>query len=116
MIGKRSIGKNHPASPLEKFLVAFLCQPPFPFTHCHTGEVWLATWGVHEVAVKRLNAVLFEFDAEGTSKEFQDEINFMRSIRHRNVVLFLGAGSLDGVPFLVTEYTLRACDCCLLAY
>lgn len=71
------------------------------------GDVWFARWGVHDVAVKRLNDKLFMFDEEGTSSEFQAEVSFMRSIRHRNIVLFLGAGSIDGVPFLVTEYLQR---------
>ena len=52
-------------------------------------KVWLARWGVHTVAVKRLNAALLLFDEEGMGKEFQDEVNFMRSIRHRNIVLFV---------------------------
>ena len=52
-------------------------------------KIWLARWGVHTVAVKRLNAALLLFDEEGMGKEFQDEVNFMRSIRHRNIVLFV---------------------------
>jgi hypothetical protein len=52
-------------------------------------QVWLARWGLHDVAVKKLNASLLMIDAENTSKEFQDEINFMRGIRHRNIVLFV---------------------------
>jgi serine/threonine protein kinase len=40
--------------------------------------------------------------------EFEREIKFMRTVRHPNIVLFLGAGrTADGSPFLVSEYVSR---------
>ena len=42
-------------------------------------------------------------------QEFESEIRFMQTIRHENIVLFIGAGKsvVDAEPFLVTEYTQR---------
>ncbi len=42
-------------------------------------------------------------------KEFEREILEMRSFRHANIVLFVGAGRFapDGCPFLVLEFKQR---------
>lgn len=42
-------------------------------------------------------------------KEFARELEFMKSIRHPNIVMFFGAGrsTQSGTPFLVIEYAGR---------
>jgi len=38
-------------------------------------------------------------------REFEEEVKFMKTIRHPNIVLFFGAGQdEDFTSFLVTEY------------
>jgi N-acetylneuraminic acid mutarotase len=73
------------------------------------GEVILATYREIEVAVKILhqgpNRPIMGSD---TSQLFEQEIDFMRRTRHRNIVLFLGWGVTGtGGLFLVTEYMQR---------
>ena len=72
------------------------------------GEVWLAEYRELEVAVKILNENERLF-VDNSNEEFQREIDFMRQLRHPNIVLFLGAGSFkeDGNLFLVTEFVIR---------
>ena len=41
-----------------------------------------------------------QFD-EMAVEEFQNEIRFMQTVRHRNIVLFHGGGIVGNVPFLV---------------
>jgi serine/threonine protein kinase len=45
--------------------------------------------------------------AEHAEEEFEKEIRFMRTVRHVNIVLFFGAGSMDSRPILVTEFCSR---------
>jgi serine/threonine protein kinase len=41
-------------------------------------------------------------------REFEREIKFMQTVRHPNIVLFLGAGrTKDGSPFLISEFVSR---------
>eukprot|EP00051_Salpingoeca_urceolata_P016824 m.226081 g.226081 ORF g.226081 m.226081 type:complete len:1255 (-) comp18789_c0_seq9:65-3829(-) len=71
------------------------------------GEVWYAEWCGREVAVKVLHAALLSLD-EQTTVEFQQEAAFLKTLRHKNVVLFFGAGSFaDEQPFIVLEYMAR---------
>ena len=66
------------------------------------GDVYKALYCELLVAVKVLR---FTTDLS-TNQEFEREILFMQTIRHPNIVLFLGAGILadsDKTPFLVTE-------------
>lgn len=53
------------------------------------GEVWLAHWQDREVAVKRLHNHIRELDGSSV-REFNEEVKVMRSLRHKNVVLFYG--------------------------
>jgi hypothetical protein len=40
--------------------------------------------------------------------EFEREIKFMQTVRHPNIILFLGAGrTRDGAPFIVSEFVSR---------
>ena len=70
------------------------------------GDIYKAQYRNFHVAVKKLKVALRECREE---KEFEREIVLMRSIRHRNIVLFLGAGRTDNdnCPFLVVEYMER---------
>jgi serine/threonine protein kinase len=63
-------------------------------------------WGDRAVAVKKIRESIRSFD-ENADEEFAKEIKFMRTVRHANIVLFFGAGNIDGVPFLVTEFCSR---------
>eukprot|EP00051_Salpingoeca_urceolata_P010285 m.125262 g.125262 ORF g.125262 m.125262 type:complete len:1355 (-) comp16649_c0_seq1:659-4723(-) len=67
------------------------------------GEVWLAEYMDRPVAVKRLKESVQLWD-DLAVEEFQAECKLMRSLRHRNIVFFYGAGLTDGVPFLVIEW------------
>jgi hypothetical protein len=53
------------------------------------GEVWLAHWQDRDVAVKRLHNHIRELDGSSV-REFNEEVKVMRSLRHRNIVLFYG--------------------------
>ena len=55
------------------------------------------------VAVKMLreSVVLLQDDAR---EDLKREIEFLRTLRHRNIVMFHGAGTRNGLPFLVTEF------------
>eukprot|EP00039_Didymoeca_costata_P033418 m.42224 g.42224 ORF g.42224 m.42224 type:complete len:441 (-) comp9859_c0_seq3:81-1403(-) len=68
------------------------------------GEVWYAEWDGMGVAVKRLRSIFASENDPQSLKEFQAEVDFLRKCRHRNIVRFFGAGSMEGRPFLVTEY------------
>ena len=70
-----------------------------------SGRVWRAQYRDMEVAVK----MLIGEDDPISSLEFAREIKFMQTIRHRNIVLFIGAGktSPQEQPFLVVEFAHR---------
>lgn len=72
------------------------------------GEVWEADSMVCDrpVAVKMLREQVL-FDTNEATTEFLGEIEFLRNLRHRNIVLFHGAGTRNGLPFLVTEFLQR---------
>jgi hypothetical protein len=65
------------------------------------GDVYKARYRDMVVALKKLKLQTREFE-----REFQREIQLMKSMRHENIVLFLGAGTFkqDDCPFLVMEY------------
>ena len=69
------------------------------------GEVYKAQYRELTVAVKVLR-----LPEEAATLEFEREIKFMQTVRHPNIVLFIGAGKEEGVdksPFLITEYMQR---------
>jgi hypothetical protein len=67
------------------------------------GEVSKARYREMTVAVKKLHKDLICFIEE--ERAFAREVESMQSIRHPNIVLFLGAGKFaDGCPFIVLEY------------
>ncbi len=70
-----------------------------------SGSVYKAFYRNITVAVKKMVAVGFPKSIE----DFETEIMFMRSVRHKNIVLFIGAGKSQpgDVPFLVMEYMER---------
>jgi hypothetical protein len=68
------------------------------------GKVMKAIYRETVVAVKVLNLP----DEDQQTVEFQKEIVFMQTVRHSNVVMFIGAGKMnDGSRFLVTEFMHR---------
>jgi hypothetical protein len=70
------------------------------------GEVWLAEYRDLPVAVKKLKQSLIEPSFE---RHFAREIEFMKTIRHTNIVLFIGVGYVppNNQAILVTEYLRR---------
>ena len=70
-----------------------------------SGSVYKALYRNITVAVKKMVVVDLPKSIEG----FETEIMFMRTIRHKNIVLFIGAGKSqpEDVPFLVMEYMER---------
>ena len=70
-----------------------------------SGRVWKAQYRNIDVAVK----MLIDNDETQSSLEFAGEIKFMQTMRHRNIVLFIGAGktSPQARPFLVVEFAHR---------
>ena len=67
------------------------------------GQVHRATYRDWTVAVKQLQLVMAEW--ADIRKDFLREIQFMRTIRHPNIVMFMGAGQYDeSRPFLVLEF------------
>ena len=71
------------------------------------GEVYRARYRDMIVAVKRLTEA--QIGWRRSEQEFDREIQFMRTVRHANIVLFLGGGRFhtDDCPFLVTEFMSR---------
>ena len=71
------------------------------------GEVHQAEYREMTVAVKKLKGI--HQHLQRIELEFEREIEVMRTIRHPNIVLFLGGGRYhdDGCPFLVVEYMPR---------
>lgn len=67
------------------------------------GDVYKAEYREFTVAVKKLQQLQ---RVDQIEQEFEREIQFMRTVRHPNIVLFLGGGKFhdDGCPFLVLEY------------
>ena len=65
------------------------------------GDVYRARYRDITVALKKLKLRTKEIE-----REFQRETELMKSMRHENIVLFLGAGrfEFDDCPFLVVEY------------
>ena len=56
------------------------------------------------VAVKKLSTIHLGLDE--IERDFLREIEFLKTVRHPNIVLFLGAGKMpmDGCPFLLLEF------------
>ena len=71
------------------------------------GDVYRATYRELPVAVKTLRATLLEMDAS-LAEEMEHEIEFMRTLRHPNILFFFGAGRFpDGNAFVVVEWAAR---------
>ena len=65
------------------------------------GDVYKARYRDMSVALKKLKLQTREF-----ARDFLNETELMKSMRHRNIVLFIGAGKFEtnDCPFLVLEY------------
>ena len=70
-----------------------------------SGSVYKASYRNLTLAVKKMMGVGLPKSIE----DFETEIMFMRTVRHKNIVLFIGAGKSQpgDVPFLVMEYMER---------
>ncbi|XP_061348416.1 serine/threonine-protein kinase EDR1-like [Gastrolobium bilobum] len=68
------------------------------------GEVYRADWNGTEVAVKKFLDQDFSGDA---LSEFKREVRIMRRLRHRNVVLFMGAVTRPPNLSIITEFLPR---------
>ena len=67
------------------------------------GQVHKATYRDWTVAVKQLHLDMAEW--ADIRNEFLREIHFMRTVRHPNIVMFIGAGQYrEKQPFLVLEF------------
>ena len=53
------------------------------------GEVWMVLWNDKTVAMKRLKRARLHMD-EDAVLDFEAEVRFLRSLRHRNVLFFYG--------------------------
>ncbi|EDQ88663.1 uncharacterized protein MONBRDRAFT_37485 [Monosiga brevicollis MX1] len=74
------------------------------------AEVYRAQWGGELVAVKKMHTALVEMRIWNRSitSDFDREVRLLQRTRHRNIVLFYGAGEdPDQRPFLVTEFCER---------
>jgi len=65
------------------------------------GTVYVGKCRGIQVAIKKLNEQ--NLDAE-TIEDFRKEVNILRSIRHPNLLLFMGACTAGGQLAIVTEY------------
>jgi len=70
------------------------------------GEVYSAKWFQTHVAVKKLPVEMLRSNANVVD-EFNREINLLRSLRHPNILQFLGSCSIPPNVCLVTEYLPR---------
>ena len=71
------------------------------------GDVFRATYRELPVALKTLRANLLEMD-DSLAMEMEHEIEFMRTLRHTNILFFFGAGKFeDGKAFIVVEWAAR---------
>eukprot|EP00041_Stephanoeca_diplocostata_P033153 m.1086978 g.1086978 ORF g.1086978 m.1086978 type:complete len:1024 (-) comp24282_c0_seq1:196-3267(-) len=67
------------------------------------GNVFRASWGHIEVAVKMLKQSISDEALDG--EDFTREVSFMQRIRHPNLLVFYGAGiTATNSPFLVVEW------------
>eukprot|EP00048_Salpingoeca_helianthica_P013845 m.209283 g.209283 ORF g.209283 m.209283 type:complete len:1267 (+) comp15552_c1_seq11:120-3920(+) len=69
--------------------------------HGAMGEVWKGHWRGIPVAVKMLTGVYLPLDE--LRDEMDREATMLQTLRHAHVVQFLGAGTSEGRPFIVTE-------------
>eukprot|EP00039_Didymoeca_costata_P010039 m.134162 g.134162 ORF g.134162 m.134162 type:complete len:792 (+) comp14689_c0_seq6:167-2542(+) len=73
------------------------------------GEVWTGTWEGITVAIKRMHKII---ENTANAADFDNEVQFLRKCRHRNIVKFFGAGTWaqkysQSIPFLVVEFLER---------
>jgi serine/threonine protein kinase len=69
------------------------------------GEVFLGVWIGKKVAVKKLTLKNFKF--KDNLNKFINEINIISSLRHPNIVLYMGASINQSNYYMITEYLPR---------
>jgi len=67
------------------------------------GEVFLGTWNGQDVAVKKLTLKQASKD-RSVLLRFINEINIISSLRHPNIVLYMGASIEKNNYYMITEY------------
>ncbi|KAF7328273.1 Kinase-like protein [Mycena venus] len=65
------------------------------------GTVYQGTWNRTEVAIKVLQN---DAGVKPSTASLRNEINIWSTLRHPNIVQFLGANTLDDKPFIVMPY------------
>ncbi|KAJ7496449.1 kinase-like domain-containing protein [Mycena latifolia] len=65
------------------------------------GKVYRGTWNRTDVAIKVLHSVA---GATSSLVLLRQEINIWLTLRHPNILQFLGANTLDDTPFIVMPY------------
>jgi len=70
------------------------------------GEVYSGTWYQTRVAIKKLPAEMLRSNAS-VLDEFNREINLLRSLRHPNILQFLGSCNIPPNVCLITEFMPR---------
>lgn len=72
------------------------------------AKVTAGIWRDMPVAIKRIRLELLELD-ESQQQAFDQEIQFMQTVRHPNIVLFLGAGVGD--DGMLDSYSRQSVSC-----
>jgi len=67
------------------------------------GEVFLGTWNGKNIAVKKLTLKQTTKD-RSVFLRFINEINIISSLRHPNIVLYMGASIENNNYYMITEY------------
>eukprot|EP00048_Salpingoeca_helianthica_P004000 m.72700 g.72700 ORF g.72700 m.72700 type:complete len:1239 (+) comp13000_c0_seq1:162-3878(+) len=68
------------------------------------GEVFRGEYEDKDVAIKCLKDLWLRLDEDSTQL-FEKEVAHLRTLRHKNIVFFYGAGLFDGKrPFIVVEF------------
>lgn len=102
---QKRLFKRHNSTPrIDPASIHILCK----ISAGSCGEVYKATWLGTTVAVKKIYRSLLHEDA---IEEFESETNILKTVRHPNVVLFLGVSSnsdsSNGEMCLITEFMSR---------
>ena len=67
------------------------------------GEIYLGNWQGKKVAIKKLTLINLRVGDNNLSK-FINEINIISSLRHPNIVLYMGASVDKDNYYMITEY------------
>ena len=68
------------------------------------GKVYLGEWQGKKITLKKSKLTYNEQGNVYISKRFINEINIMASLRHPNIVLFMGVTINDNIYYMINEY------------